>query len=139
MLRHVGAGPAGPVLARPRFSKLIVFIVIIMIFILNITITIATHVLLGHVSAYSCIAYSSPGYGYVVFPLEATPAKGFHLTERLVWKQVVQRVFQPILGLINGAGFDESSDSAFCHICAKAEGEGKLKTSSKDLSFIHKA
>jgi len=32
--------------------------------------------------------------------------------------------------------YDESTDNAFCHICVKAEEDGKLKANSKDLAFL---
>lgn len=34
--------------------------------------------------------------------------------------------------------YDESTDNAFCHICTKAEEEGKLKAKSKDLAFLQR-
>ena len=32
--------------------------------------------------------------------------------------------------------YDEAADSVFCHVCAKVEEEGILKSTSKDLAFI---
>ena len=34
--------------------------------------------------------------------------------------------------------YDEAADSVFCHVCAKVEEEGILKSTSKDLAFIKK-
>ena len=34
--------------------------------------------------------------------------------------------------------YDEAADSVFCHTCTKVEGEGMLKSSSKDLAFLKK-
>jgi len=39
----------------------------------------------------------------------------------------------------NWLHYDESaSDAAFCHVCAKAEEEGKLKSNLKDSAFIQR-
>jgi len=43
--------------------------------------------------------------------------------------RVVQVAFKPTwFDRWNRLHYDESSDAAFCHVCAKAEEEGKLKT-----------
>ena len=36
----------------------------------------------------------------------------------------------------NWLHYDKPGDVAFCHVCAKAEEEGKLKPNTKDLAFI---
>ena len=34
--------------------------------------------------------------------------------------------------------YNESPDAVLCHVCMKAEEEGKLKANSKDLAFLQK-
>ncbi len=54
-------------------------------------------------------------------------------------KQVVQRAFKPTwFDQWNWIHYDESTDTAVCHICARADEQGKLKASSKDLAFLRK-
>ena len=74
------------------------------------------------------------------FPEKPHQPKAFTFQKHsLGKKQVEQRAFQPIwFAKWSWIHYDESSDSAFCHICVKAEGEGKLKASSKDITFIQK-
>ena len=54
-------------------------------------------------------------------------------------KQVVQRSFKPTwFDKWNWIHYNEALDATFCHVCARAEEEGKLKANSKDLLFIQK-
>lgn len=54
-------------------------------------------------------------------------------------KQAVQRSFKPTwFDKWNWIHYNEALDATFCHVCARAEEEGKLKANSKDLSFIQK-
>ena len=96
--------------------------------------------LLGHISTYSCVAYSFSRLWLCCLYLRS------HSSQRLSpyrntcleagsSESIPTYTWFDIWSWIH---YDESSDSAFCHICAKAEGEGKLKTSSKDLLFIQK-
>ena len=54
-------------------------------------------------------------------------------------KRVVQVAFKAgWFDQWNWLHYDEPGDIAFCHVCAKAEEEGKLKANTKDLAFIQR-
>ena len=54
-------------------------------------------------------------------------------------KQIVKRAFQwSWFKTWNWLHYDEVNDTAFCYYCGKAEQEGKLKATNKDVAFITK-
>ena len=64
--------------------------------------------------------------------------KKFSFSKRSFGKEeVVQRSFQPKwFDKYNWLHYDESSDSLMCHVCSRADREGKLKSALKDAVFI---
>ena len=51
----------------------------------------------------------------------------------------MKRAFQPSwFKSWNWLHYDEATDASFCYYCGKAEQEGKLKATNKDVAFIAK-
>ena len=76
----------------------------------------------------------------LAFPEKPHQPKSFCFPKRSFGKkQVVQRAFKATwFDQWNWIHYDESADVVFCHVCAKADEQGKLKASSKDLAFLRK-
>ena len=54
-------------------------------------------------------------------------------------KQPVNRAFQRSwFKTWSWLHYDEATDASFCYYCGKADQEGKLKATNKDLAFITK-
>ena len=76
----------------------------------------------------------------VSFPEMPHQPKTLRFPKRSFGKKcIVQLAFRPTwFDKWNWLHYDESADVAFCHVCVKAEEEGKLKANSKDSAFIHR-
>ena len=76
----------------------------------------------------------------LAFPVKPNQPKLLSFPNRSFGKKnVVQRAFRPSwFDKWKWIHYDETADAAFCHVRTKAEEEGKLKASSKDLVFLQK-